>query len=80
MMTEQQKAIALRMLVDPRLPLEESDILSKTCEQQENRSYHITEERLENLTQFLPDLVAEYRSAERRRKQRAEEALQQKAS
>jgi hypothetical protein len=63
-MNKQQTLIVMRVLVDPRLPLECGDIFSEAIlDAAPGHPLSITDDRLEALSTYLPDLVIEYRKA-----------------
>lgn len=67
-MNKRQTSVALRMLRDPRLPLEHSDIFTEDIQQSGSRAIlEISEEKLGMLFQFVPELVYEYRNAGKKR-------------
>jgi hypothetical protein len=63
-MNRRQTLVAMRMLCDPRIPLEHSAIFPDDMLQRGSHAVlEISEERLGMLYQYVPDLVCEYRDA-----------------
>jgi hypothetical protein len=63
-MNRQQTLIVMRMLRDRRLPLEQSEVFSEAIlDALPGHPLDLTEERLQALSRYLPDLVVEYRKA-----------------
>lgn len=63
-MNKTQTSIAAKMLVDRRLPLEHSEnIAMAVLESRSPTDFEISDEQLEILAQYVPELVCQFRSA-----------------
>jgi hypothetical protein len=67
-MNRRQILVAMRMVCDPRIPLENSNIFpDEILQHGSHTELEISEERLAMLYQYVPDLVSEFRHAGRGR-------------
>jgi hypothetical protein len=63
-MNQKQSSIAAQMLVDRRLPLEYSEIIAiAVLESRSPTELEISDEQLEILAQYVPELVCQFRNA-----------------
>ncbi|MBJ6724614.1 hypothetical protein [Geomesophilobacter sediminis] len=63
-MNTKQTVIAMKMLLDPRLPRDQSEVFSRAVlDAAPGVQLDIPDDRLEVLSQFLPELVTAYRKA-----------------